>query len=451
MPSTATDSPNSAVRDGAEPIPIDTAVELWCKHMRGMLQFSDYHAKKSVRTLRQVAKELNWATTADVAPGGLVDWLSASINAGGDGAAKTAKNKLSQIRCFTDYLTVKRHFKENPLEGVRLPRCRKGKGADAFTWAQMQAIILNAESREQANWQARHNGPLASTFYGFLALSGLRYREARTQLWSDINLSRRVMKLSADKSRRNDLIPLNDELVALLCDWRNYSKGERVFDRAPSHHTLEQDMRAVGIARGAEAAGEKGQWHRWRKGVNTQMARDGVDVDVRRKLLRHTDEKLTLDVYTDPRLLPLAKAMNQLPRMNGFMERGPKSASLNLTQGGQISDDVGAEVLFHTENLTGSPDGFAVSPAQGPQQSKAEKREPLVETVADPSGLATASEGMEPGGIEPPALSPEVLLAVLDAYRRTLDVLEAIARPPKGVQAWNSHPPTVPSALSPPR
>jgi|GEM_PF-4440115 len=421
----AADKPVSSVRVGLSPIAIEDALKLWRKHMVGLLQFSGQHADKSVRTVRQIAAELEWSTTADLCTDRLVDWLSEQINAGGPGAAKTAKNKLSQVRCFGAYLEVKRHFTNNPFDAIRLPRCRRGKGADAFTWEQMQAIILNAEKREAENWQARHKGPLASTFYGFLALSGLRYREARRQRWEDINLAKKVLRLTGDKSKRNDLIPMNEELVALLMDWRNHSKGELVFDRAPSHHTLEVDMKAVGIARGKEVAGEKGQWHRWRKGVNTQMARQGIDVDVRRKLMRHTDEKLTMDVYTDPRLLPLAQAANQLPRLNGFMERARKIEPMDLTPGGQIAEDVGAEALPLPTNLADSPSGFAVFPPKRPQQSPAEKREPPVEAASNPKGRTHASGEMEPGGIEPPSRDSQQV-----ASTRVVVDLSSTAEPP---------------------
>ena len=138
---------------------------------------------------------------------------------------------------------------------------------------------------------------MRSTFYAFLALTGMRHREALHQRWGDVNMERRTLRVTADKCRRDDPLGFYEECAALLRAWRKWSRGERLFPSTPSHHTLVADMAECGIP--SVEAGRRGQWHRFRKGLCSELAAQGVPLEERRKAMRHKDVRITADIYTD--------------------------------------------------------------------------------------------------------------------------------------------------------
>jgi hypothetical protein len=47
--------------------------------------------------------------------------------------------------------------------------------------------------------------------------------------------------------------------------------------------------------------------------MNTHLGLRGVDPQTRQEMMRHSDIRLTLDVYTDKPMLPVAQAIEKLP------------------------------------------------------------------------------------------------------------------------------------------
>ena len=109
----------------------------------------------------------------------------------------------------------------------------------------------------------------------------------------------------------------------MLRTWRKWSRGEKVFPRVPSHHTLVSDMIACGIPSVTE--GKRGQWHRFRKGLCSQLAVQSVDPENRRRMMRHKDTAITTDIYTDSEIVENSTIpggiLELLPKLNGFRER----------------------------------------------------------------------------------------------------------------------------------
>src|SRR5258708_3395942 len=54
-------------------------------------------------------------------------------------------------------------------------------------------------------------------------------------------------------------------------------------------------------------------FHALRRSLNTHMALAKVDPQTRQQVMRHSDIRLTLDVYTDKWLLPVSEAIRNLP------------------------------------------------------------------------------------------------------------------------------------------
>jgi len=59
--------------------------------------------------------------------------------------------------------------------------------------------------------------------------------------------------------------------------------------------------------------GRQADFHALRRSFNTHLAQAAVDPQTRKEMMRHSDIALTLDVYTDKGMLPMAEAVEKLP------------------------------------------------------------------------------------------------------------------------------------------
>ncbi len=105
-----------------------------------------------------------------------------------------------------------------------------------------------------------------------------------------------------------------DDLVAELRAIRpaNPLPTARLF-RVPKPETVKADLVAAVIPL-VDAQGRKVDLHALRHTLATNLARGGVAPRTAMEAMRHSDMKLTAKTYTDAGLLPMADAMDKLPR-----------------------------------------------------------------------------------------------------------------------------------------
>lgn len=395
--------------------PGSPAMADWESDLRVRLGYSPLHIRKSVAAVEAFGLFVGRAlSTADLTRGNVLRWATSLIDPDRPGSRKTAQNRVSQLRAYCDYLVLSGAMEVNPIERLRMPGTRGRKaGAVHFTAEQMSALILAAEAREG---RRPKYGPLASTFYGVLAMTGLRYGEAGDQRWEDVDLSAGRLVLTRDKARRNDALPLTGEAVAALREWRKWSTGALVFPQRPSHNTLTMDMEACGIA-GVES-GVKGQWHRFRKGAVRERAKAGATIRNLKHFARHSDVNETLRNYDHAGVEELRATAELMPRLNGFLGR-------SQTGGRDGGKEIVDEKSVRTEvDSRGEPSTLGVSKRRKVMPTLSAKPESpaagragidsRLDTGVDVSArLATNDSGMEPGGITlPSALAADFLEAV---------------------------------------
>jgi len=88
----------------------------------------------------------------------------------------------------------------------------------------------------------------------------------------------------------------------------------------PSHHTVQLDLATAGIPK-ADEQGRTVDFHALRYTFATNLHRSGVSFRIAQQLMRHTDPRLTANIYTDAQALDTAHAVNRLPRL------GPNDAA----------------------------------------------------------------------------------------------------------------------------
>ena len=87
-----------------------------------------------------------------------------------------------------------------------------------------------------------------------------------------------------------------------------------IFDSSPTLRTWKADLVRAKIV----YDNQHGQVDRksLRKMVCTHLAMGGVDMRIATKLMRHTDPRLTQNIYTDPALLDMKAAVEKLDSGN---------------------------------------------------------------------------------------------------------------------------------------
>lgn len=148
-----------------------------------------------------------------------------------------------------------------------------------------------------------------------------RHPPAKPALNSNAGPSVRV-RASIAKNRKTVLLPLRDELAALLVQHRatDAASFQPVFDSVPEVETLARDLNRAGIPF-VDELGRRADFHALRYTFGTHLVLSGAQPRVVMELMRHSDLKLTMKLYTDSRQLqgPGADAVARLPWGNPLL------------------------------------------------------------------------------------------------------------------------------------
>ena len=249
------------------------AWELWLVDQQG---YDRHHSKNSGRWARRWVEHASDKLT----PASCVAWLS-EMSMSRKLSPQTIRNRMSICRQFAGWLVVQGRLSINPWVSIPAPRGRAGVGADALTQDEVNRLIVAAErAARHPDGRIRNNANARAVLYRLLNGTGMRWGEWRWQRWDDIDLERAEIKVTKDKSRRRDTLPISASVVATLRAWRQTSQGKTVFQNYPTQKGLDRDMQSCGIE-------GRGKWHRMRVGFITSAFELGVPADLIQKLVRH--------------------------------------------------------------------------------------------------------------------------------------------------------------------
>lgn len=153
--------------------------------------------------------------------------------------------------------------------------------------------------------------------YRFMLATGLRRRETRLLCWGDLALNSPTpfirLRAETTKAKRADSLPLHPVIAAELRELRgDAADGDRVFARVPTMHRHRKYLEAAEIPFEDED-GRRADVHALRHTFGTMLSMSGASPRVAMELMRHTDLKLTMKHYTDPRIFDLASSVARVP------------------------------------------------------------------------------------------------------------------------------------------
>ena len=182
-------------------------------------------------------------------------------------------------------------------------------------------------------------GKERALIYKTLFLTGLRRGELASltigQLEFEGPIPRALLKAADEKNRQGSEIPLRDDLAEDLKAWiaemlkANQEEAIRKGNPVPSRidmnaplftiprvlgNIFNLDLKAAGIPK-RDNRGYTVDVHALRTSFGTHLSKAGVPLRTAQAALRHSDPKLTANVYTDPRLLDVSGALDALPKL----------------------------------------------------------------------------------------------------------------------------------------
>jgi integrase len=229
--------------------------------------------------------------------------------------------------------------------------------------------------------------------YKTLVITGLRKGELASltvgQLVLDADPAFLVLDAADEKNREGNSIPLRGDLAADLRQWlADKAKATQKATRGPTGHVLrlpaagptlpadtlvfavphglvkilDRDLITAGIARRVKT--KAGTWkidktdergrtvdvHALRHTFGTLLSKGGVKPRTAQAAMRHSKIDLTMNVYTDPKLLDVAGAMESLPSLP--LGAGPQREAAAVSATG-------------TDDSTPSPFAPAFAPTTG--------------------------------------------------------------------------------------
>ena len=268
------------------------------------------------KRLAKLCKECGWKVIRDISADSFQAWRAQQ-----DKAPKTLKDYQDAATVFVKWLMRNARCTANPLANVTKVHTR-GK----------QVRVRRASTYDELNRLLAVAGPRR---VGYLAafFTGLRRAELGALQWGDVHLEVErpfiAARASTTKNATAAPITLHPQLASALMEMRpaNADAADPVLSREnlASMWMMRKDLEAAGI-RFQDAQGRRADFHSLRGSLNTHMA-GKVDPQVRQKIMRHSDIKLTLDTYTDSSLLKVSEAIMTLPAFS--QDAGPCAGNLD--------------------------------------------------------------------------------------------------------------------------
>ena len=419
--------------------------------------------KSTRQRLHQIAANCGFRLLSDLSGPGLEKWM---VNRQRNGMSAGSRNGYRDAMVgFANWCVRTGRVISNPFAGV--PKadakadCRRKRRS--MTEAELAQLLDHAHRRPLLDAATVRRGKHKSEaiaalrpetvarldllgreralIYKTLVLTGLRLNELRSltigQLFLDGALCFLTLDAADEKNRHGSSLPIRGDLATDLRDWVNH-KRERFYGAAtlasnrqtddvlqmtatprvelPADtplfnvprglvRILDRDLKLAGIAKRDER-GRTLDVHALRHTFGTLLSKGGVTPRTAQAAMRHSTIDLTMNVYTDPKLLDVHGALDSLPALPLDSERQSMRHAAKATGTYDLPKCLLAPVLAPTSVISCKSVSFAdkTSPRVEPG-AEVRLLDVTSFAVKRNNPLTTAVSGcreVERRGVEPP-------------------------------------------------
>jgi integrase len=290
------------------------------------------HLDTLMARLRKMMEGCRISTLADVDPSAIESWLARRQREGAM-SAQTRKHYATHALQFGRFICAVGRAVKNPFTGLRtnvnVENDRRRRRRSLTPEECQRLLAVAAASKRRLGGMT---GPDRKIFYSVALSSGLRRNELGSLIPESFQLDTDPPTVTVEgawtKNRKTATLPLRQDVANELREWlRGKPAGKPLFPVKGRKRKgmLRADLRAAGIEPVVD--GRVIDLHALRVSFITHLSLGGVPLVVAQKLARHSDPRLTSNVYTSLSLAELHKAVQALPS-TGATPADPKADGL---------------------------------------------------------------------------------------------------------------------------
>ena len=253
--------------------------------------------------ISRLVRECSWGHLRDVTADSFTAWRARNSGK----APKTLNQYLDATRGFMKWLLEHERVLTNPLTvvGKAETRGKERRKRRALTADEMRRLLNVAGPRKVIY--------LLAVFTGLRRAEIGELRKGDFHLYGDNPYVR--ARAATTKNHKEATLWLHPEVVDELRKVipKAAAPDEPAFECVPPMEQFRVDLMAARIPFEDED-GRRADFHALRHTLATNLTLAGVSPRVAMEFMRHSDLRLTHKTYTDASLLPLAEAVEKLPR-----------------------------------------------------------------------------------------------------------------------------------------
>ncbi len=365
------------------------------------------YRENTLRALRRVAADCRFHTLADVQVEPVERWLVARTGAGA--SARTRNLARESWLVFLNWCVETGRLTSNPLANLSRANVKADprRQRRPLTEEELDRLLAVARTRPldaklAINRGARKGqagarladatrdaleraGRERALLYKALVLTGLRKGEMASLTLGQVRLDdspHLALAAANEKARRGALVPLREDLASDLRGWLKERldeaqeqariSGQPIPNALPADEHLfhvpvhlVRNMRKDLIAAGIPPRDGNGcvvDIHALRHTFGTLLSRGGITPRVTQELMRHTDPRMTNNVYTHVRLADSRSALDVLPALTATKPANSLVPQLVLTPVLEGQNLAITDTMEPQNELLNGKNGFDVTP-----------------------------------------------------------------------------------------
>jgi integrase len=339
------------------------------------------HIRTTATYIRRVLELAGAERIRDLTPGAITQALSRLTDAKGRRlSARTINYHATSIKAFARWLWREGRSADHPLVALGKLNEEKDRRLVRRVLDEAELRRLLDAARTAPPWRGMP-GPDRAWFYAIAAATGLRRSELASLTPASFRLDAEpptiVCEAGFTKNGERAEQPIPPALADALSPWLASRAPDRVvFDPLPEKtgQMLKADLARTGIG-AVDASGHVVDMHSLRHGYVTVLARAGVPTKTLQTLARHSDPRLTLNVYAHLSVFDTAAALDALPDLTS-PGTSPEPLAMTGTDAAAPINDRLAPYLPHTGDGIGQ-DAAAAGGIEGSCPDSAMGHKPL--------------------------------------------------------------------------
>lgn len=247
-------------------------------------------------------------------------------------AIMTLNHYLAAIKTFCNWLVEEKRLSENPLARILKLNAATDRRRErrSFTIEELGKILAAAESGSETHGMT---GAIRALLYRTATETGLRWSELRslTRASFDFTTDTATITIKAEdaKNRKNDTLPLRPDLASdLKAHMALFLPNAKAFPGMGNRGAkmLQVDLKATSVPY-IDKYGRYGDFHAFRQTYGTLGAKAGILLATMQKLMRHSDPKLTANLYTHILVNDKAEELAKLPTIAAAVKEEQEAAT----------------------------------------------------------------------------------------------------------------------------